>query len=98
MKPFYPLKDVKRLINEDKYDFTTRASMEGAFDFGLDDNEMISIIMKLEDSDFQKTLESKKKKGLKQDVYKKDISGKNAYIKLQILMNLTVIISFHEYT
>ena len=98
MKPYHPLGEVKRLIQEGNYDITTRASMEGAFDFGLDDRGMISVILSLEDSDFEKTLEGKKKKGLMQDVYKKDIGGKDAYIKLQILMNLTVVISFHEYT
>ncbi len=98
MKPYHPLREVKRLIQEGSYDITTRASMEGAFDFGLDDRGMISVILSLEDSDFKKTLEAKKRKGLMQDVYKKDIAGKDAYIKLQILMNITVVISFHDYT
>lgn len=99
MAPTYSLEKIKKLISENKCHMTARATNEAVKYFLLNEDEAIKEVLDLKKENFKKTMPSKQVAGLFQDVYKKNISGKDAYIKLQISKKGdAVIISFHDYT
>ncbi|TGK79216.1 type II toxin-antitoxin system MqsR family toxin [Leptospira bourretii] len=99
MSPTYSLEKIKKLIAENKCYMTARATEEAWDQFALNEDEAIEEVLDLKTGNFTKSMHSNQKAGLFQDVYKKSISGKDAYIKLQISkQGDAVIISFHEYT
>lgn len=65
-------------------------------DFSLIPEELANWVLRLETSDLYKSMTSRFDSTLWQDVYHKKIITKVAYIKLQILDDETVIISFKE--
>lgn len=99
MAPTYSLEKIKKLIRENKCDMTVSATKDAFKYFTLNQDEAIEEVLDLKKENFKKTMPSKQVVGLFQDVYKKSISGKDAYIKLQISKKGdAVIISFHDYT
>ncbi|PJZ59590.1 type II toxin-antitoxin system MqsR family toxin [Leptospira adleri] len=90
----YSLKLVKKLISENKY-IITRNAQKTAFErFGFSEEEILKEIIELESMYFYKSMTSHNDHRLWQDVYKKEIINIKAYIKIQIVNQNTVIISF----
>ena len=65
-------------------------------DFSYSEIEIIRTVLNLTGSDLYKSMTSLYDHKLWQDVYKKNIQGIKAYIKIQIKDNNTVIISFKK--
>jgi motility quorum-sensing regulator / GCU-specific mRNA interferase toxin len=95
-KAHYPLTRIKALIKEGRYRITATAIKCAFKDFSLLDEEMADWVLLLEPSDLYKSMTSRYDSTLWQDVYHKKIVTNMAYIKLQIMDDETVIISFKE--
>jgi hypothetical protein len=95
--PTYSLAEVRRLIDEKNYWITTSA-MDGAFDLGFDDVDIIECIRDyLDESNFYKTMPAAKQAGLMQDVYRVAFKLVPIYVKLQISADQkAVVISFKQ--
>lgn len=98
MTATYSLEEIKELVRIGSF-VVTRRSQEEALDlFNLDEQGVAEEVLGLELIHFKKTMASREKPGLFQDVYKKKVNGIDAYIKLQIDKSNAIVISFHEYT
>lgn len=95
-KAHYSLFRVKALIKEGRYRITATAIKSAFEDFSLLSEELAEWVLRLGASDLYKSMTSHFDATLWQDVYHKRIIAKIAYIKLQILDDETVIISFKE--
>jgi motility quorum-sensing regulator / GCU-specific mRNA interferase toxin len=95
-KAHYSLSRVKVLIIEGRYRFTKTAIKTGFEDFNLTLEEMKEEVLLLETAYFYKSMTSHNDATLWQDVYHKILGNRKAYIKLQILDDESVIISFKE--
>jgi motility quorum-sensing regulator / GCU-specific mRNA interferase toxin len=72
------------------------AAMDAAVELGFDEEDMRDCIVNhLEEIHFYKTMESEKKPGLMQDVYRITYQGERLYVKLQVVIN-AVVVSFKE--
>ena len=72
------------------------AAMDAAVELGFDEEDMRDCIVNhLEETHFYKTMESEKKPGLMQDVYRITYQGERLYVKLQVVIN-AVVVSFKE--
>lgn len=92
----YSLQSVKDLISEGQY-FITKSARVDYTDLGLDDEEVIEIIMSLINKDLYKSMTSYSDNKIWQDVYHKTVDKLELYIKLQIT-NKAIVISFKERT
>ncbi|HOD16803.1 MAG TPA: type II toxin-antitoxin system MqsR family toxin [Spirochaetota bacterium] len=95
-KAHYSLLRVKTLVKEGRYRITATAIKSAFEDFSLLSEELAEWVLRLEASDLYKSMTSRFDTTLWQDVYHKKIITRIAYIKLQILDDETVIISFKE--
>ncbi|MBI2340596.1 MAG: type II toxin-antitoxin system MqsR family toxin [Deltaproteobacteria bacterium] len=83
-QPYYSLAKIKSLIQRGLYRISN-AAFYGARLLGLNDEEaVVNVIVKLQGKDFYKSMESHRFSGTWQDVYRPLISGRMAYVKLQI--------------
>ncbi len=104
MSGTYSLKDIKDLIRAETYFVTGTAADTARMDFTFDETQIVDVIMNLSETDFYKTMESVKKPGYYQDVYKPGlVIGRKilrAYVKLQIVTSRkgeqAVVISFKK--
>ncbi len=97
-KPHYALLKVQRLIAEGKYEATKTALRSAANDFGLSqERELGACVRNLSINNFHKSMTTKADSRLWQDVYRMSVKGTDAYIKVQILNDGTVIISFKKW-
>ena len=90
----YSLALIKKMIEEGHYDITLSARSTAAADFAFKTEEITSTIQSLTHHSFYKSMTTHHNHRLWQDVYKPQIRGNTAYIKLQIANESTVIISF----
>ena len=95
-KAHYSLIRVKALVKEGRYRITASAMKSAFEDFSLISEGLAEWVLKLETSDLYKSMTSHFDATLWQDVYHKKIITRTAEIKLQILDDETVIISFKE--
>ncbi len=95
-KAHYSLQSIKDLINECQY-FITRSARVDYINLGLEDDEVIEIIMSLNNQDLYKSMTSYNNNKIWQDVYHKTIENLELYIKLQITSE-AIVISFKERT
>jgi len=95
-KAHYSLQSIKNLISEGQY-FITRTARVDYINLGLDDDEVIEIIMSLINQDLYKSMTSYNNNKVWQDVYYKNIDNLELYIKLQITSE-AIVISFKERT
>jgi motility quorum-sensing regulator / GCU-specific mRNA interferase toxin len=95
-KAHYSLAQIKILLKSKHYRITSTARKNALEDFNLLENDIIEIIISLNLFNFYKSMTTRYDSQLWQDVYHKKINSKSAYIKLQILDNNTIIISFKE--
>ena len=92
--PHYPLEDVKSAIRDGRYWITRRAGLDAAHGY-LDEEDIRDCVLRLEECHFFKTMSSKKRPGLNQDVYRCRYAGIPIYTKLQIgHEDRAVVISF----
>jgi motility quorum-sensing regulator/GCU-specific mRNA interferase toxin len=96
LKPQYPLSRIKELIAEGRCVITATAVKSAFTDFLLGPEGVFDVILRMNQSDFYKSMTTRFNSRIWQDVYHKDIQGKKAYIKVQILEDETVVISFKE--
>ncbi|MBI2435408.1 MAG: type II toxin-antitoxin system MqsR family toxin [Candidatus Hydrogenedentes bacterium] len=96
-KPHYPLQRVKELIREGSYRVTRTAIRTAARDFRLFKSpQLAGSVLGLTAHDFYKSMTSYDNAKIWQDVYRQEIRGKLAYVKMQIVDETTVIISFKQ--
>ncbi len=94
-KPHYPLARVKVLIQEGMYRVTRTALRCAVRDFGYaDPSQLVGRVLRLEAKDFYKSMTTHHDSTLWQDVYRPLIEDTPAYVKVQILDDTTVVISF----
>ncbi|QAR32397.1 hypothetical protein EP073_02970 [Geovibrio thiophilus] len=94
-EPHYHLNKLKENIRNERYRFTLRAKEELA-DSETDEDTVIEVILSIYDSEFYKSMESKERQGIYQDVYKVTSELGRMYIKMQENpKDFTVIISTH---
>ena len=97
-KPHYDLSRVQRLIAEGKYAATRTALKSAANDFGFtEERELGACAQNLTFKNFYKSMTTMADSKLWQDVYRMAVKGADAYIKVQILEDGTVIISFKKW-
>lgn len=95
-KAHYPLTRVKVLIKEGRYRITATARRTAFEDFLLSGEGIVGCVEGLDAGSFYKSMTTRFDSTLWQDVYHAAIGNKTAYMKLQILDDETVIISFKE--
>jgi hypothetical protein len=98
--PSHELKLIKELILLGCYQVTGRAASD-AGEMGFDESDILECVDALTLDDFDKTMESETFPGSWQDVYKRECSGIQTYIKLQVVKPYkpdatTIVISFHR--
>lgn len=92
--PSYELERVQDLIRADEYRISAVA-LDGAGRLGWGVEEICECVLALATSDFYKTMESERKPGLWQDVYRPTFRGLGLYVKLQLTwVGDAVVISF----
>jgi hypothetical protein len=90
----YSLEEIKRLIVNGEYRITG-TSLDGAFALGFDDQDICECIGDyLDGTHFYKTMPSEKRPSLMQDVYRITYEKQPIYLKLQIVDERAVVISF----
>ncbi|MBX3178340.1 MAG: type II toxin-antitoxin system MqsR family toxin [Candidatus Hydrogenedentes bacterium] len=78
-----------------QYRLTKTALQCAARDFGfLSSAEVATQLLAIEHWSFYKSMTAVHDSGLWQDVYRPSINGREAYVKVQILNDMTVVISF----
>ena len=94
-KPHYPLGRIKRLIQQGDYRVTRTALQCGIRDFGFVETPRVAeSILTMEPKDFYKSMTAIHDSRLWQDVYRPTVAGTRAYVKVQIVDETTVVISF----
>lgn len=94
--PHYSLAKIKALIKAGKVRVTNTARRSAMFDFSLDLDELIAEVAALTMEDFYKSMTTYEDHTRWHDVYHKRIVHGVAYIKVQIDLGQTVVISFKE--
>lgn len=92
----YKLEQVRKLIEEGKYDSKFKARTTAARDFGFDQNDMATAILKLEATDFEFSMTTYKNSKEWQDVYRSRYLGEDIYLKFTVKEQV-LIWSFAEY-
>jgi motility quorum-sensing regulator / GCU-specific mRNA interferase toxin len=93
-KPHYSLREIKNLIKEGKVVITRNSQKTAGSIYGFDFDQIIEVVINLDSSDFYKSMTSHNDNKLWHDVYKKRTSSDYFYIKLQILQDDALVISF----
>ncbi len=93
--PHYALSSVKTLIRQDAYRVTRTALQCAARDFGyVEVSQLAECVLGFEGKDFYKSMTTLHDSALWQDVYHPRIAETPAYVKVQIVDDTTVVISF----
>ena len=94
-RPHFPLARLKTLIEEGAYRVTRTALQCATRDFGfVETAQLAERILQLEVKDFYKSMTTLHDSKLWQDVYRPRLDGTPAYVKVQIVDDTTVVISF----
>jgi hypothetical protein len=92
--PRYALEELKKAIRDGRYVITRKAGADAAA-LSFDEDDIKHCVLGLEDCHFYKSMASRRRPGLSQDVYKSRYLGIPIYTKLQTgLGGQTVVISF----
>ena len=88
MSATYPLSLIKKLIDSGCYTVTETAATTAKLELGLNFQQIIENVKALKAGEFYKTMQSEKKAGLWQDVYRQKLTINKkqvlAYVKLQV--------------
>ncbi len=94
-KPHYMLSRVKELIRQNAYRVSRTALCCAVRDFGyIEACQLAECVLRLDAKDFYKSMTTLNDYRLWQDVYRPIIEQSPAYVKVQIVDDTTVIISF----
>ena len=93
--PRYKLLAVKTLIKSDKVR-TTFTALAGADALGFDYKDMMAVVLALKSGDFYKSMTSHADHTIWQDVYRPKTSAGDVYLKLTVINNEVLIVSFKE--
>ncbi len=92
----YPLDLVKRYIEREDYHFTRTSKVTILRELGITLNVALDILQSLAPADLHKSMTCHYNHKLWQDVYKKLWNEQKLYIKLQVVDEETIIISFKQ--
>jgi hypothetical protein len=93
-RPCYALGEIKERIRDGRYWITRRAGID-AGSLSLDEGDIKECVLGLEFRHFFKSMPSRKRPGMNQDVYRCRYAGLALYIKLQMgLDGRAVVVSF----
>ena len=96
-KPSYRLSDVLAIVAARGVDAFSATAMHGAWNLGLTSAEAVGVVLGLRQMDFYKSMTTHADHRIWQDVYHADLnSGLQAYIKLTLRENGSVVIQFKE--
>jgi motility quorum-sensing regulator/GCU-specific mRNA interferase toxin len=96
-KPHHSLERLKFLIRQGEFRVTRTALENAVRDFGLvGPGPLSEHVLALTPADFRKSMTTLHDHRLWQDVYNKPVAGVGAYVKVQIVDDSTVIISFKQ--
>lgn len=96
-KPHYALPRIKTLIRQGAYRVTRTALGCATRDFGyIEASQLAERVLKLAVKDFYKSMTTLHDSTLWQDVYHPMIEATPAYVKVQIVDDNTVVISFKQ--
>ena len=94
-KPHYALSRVKALIRQGAYRATRTALQSAARDLGyIEASQLAECVLGLDAKDFYKSMTTHNDATLWQDVYHPLLEETPAYVKVQIVDDTTVVISF----
>lgn len=94
-KPHYALARIKALIRQGDYRVTRTALACAARDFGyIEASQLAVCVLRLETKDFYKSMTTLHDATCWQDVYRPTIENAPAYLKIQIMDDTSVVISF----
>ena len=94
-KPHYPLARVQKLIRDGSYRVTQTALYTARRDFAFVRAEQVkSVVLEMTHRNFYKSMTTYVDPRQWQDVYHPEIGGVAAYVKVQILDDNTVVVSF----
>ena len=94
-KAHYPLSRVKALIQVGAYRATQTALRSAVNDIGyVEASQIAKCVLGLQNKDFYKSMTTLHDAKLWQDVYHTYVEGIPAYVKIQIVDDTTVVISF----
>jgi hypothetical protein len=82
-RPCYSLEDVKEGVRTGRYWITRQAGIDAA-STSFDESDIKECVLALKDQDFYKTMPSRKRPGMNQDVYRCRYAGLALYVRLQI--------------
>ena len=92
--PTYPLEDIQSAVQAGNW-YPTLQAFETALQIYCDKTDIEECVLALHGRCFRKTMESEKKPGMWQDVYKTNHHGWPVYVKVQLVnFDTTVVISF----
>jgi motility quorum-sensing regulator / GCU-specific mRNA interferase toxin len=96
--PTYDLGLLQQLIGQGHLSrIITLEALDNAARLGLDESDIVEAILRLEPADFHKSMESERRPGLWQDVYRGAAAGLLLYVKLQLAPDgRGVVIQFKE--
>jgi motility quorum-sensing regulator / GCU-specific mRNA interferase toxin len=94
-KPHYPLSRVKEIIRQGRFRVTRSAFRCAINDFGYKEPaQLADCVLALAINDFDKSMTTHHDSRLWQDVYHPMVGNEHAYVKIQIVDDTTVVISF----
>jgi motility quorum-sensing regulator / GCU-specific mRNA interferase toxin len=91
--PKYDLEWIQDLVRTSRYLVTETAALN-AFDLEFTEDDIVACILRLDDGDFYKTMESHSRKGFFQDVYRPTYCNVRIYLKVQVDSCGAVVIQF----
>ncbi len=83
-RPCYPLSAIKAAFADPGRLNRTRTAAKGADDAGLDERAVVDVIAGLTLADFEKSMPSEVDPGIRQDVYKPVVGGREFYVKVTL--------------
>lgn len=93
--PHYALSRVKALIRQGAYRVTRTALQSATRDFGyIEASQLAECVLELNAKDFYKSMTTHNDATLWQDVYHPMLEETPAYVKVQVVDDTTVVISF----
>ncbi len=95
-RPHYDLAEVKRLVSNPDTRFLTASARAGALLMGMTTADVVQVVQDLRAGDFFKSMTSYRSSKVWHDVYKPAVRGWTVYMKVQIVEQMGVVISFKE--
>ncbi|MFM9969844.1 MAG: type II toxin-antitoxin system MqsR family toxin [Burkholderiales bacterium] len=96
-KPHYLLSEVQRVVEGRGVNAFTATALTGAAALGLSGEQAVVVMLELKQKDFYKSMTTNADHRIWQDVYHAALkTGSQAYIKVTLRDNGTVVIQFKE--